>query len=55
MECGDSVLAPGDCSGICGDFAEVASLADAGGAPVYTVPPAVLDGIAIAGMSHAEQ
>ena len=26
----------------------------AGGAPVDTVPPAIMDGTAIAGMSHAE-
>ena len=52
----DGVLAPGDCNGICDEFAEVASLAEhAGGTPVDVVPPVVIDGTAIAGMSHAEQ
>ena len=56
MEYGDSVLAPGDCNGICGDFAEVTSLVElAGGAPVDAVPRAVMDGTAIDGMSHAAQ
>ena len=31
MEYGDGVLALGDCNGICGDFAEVASLAEHAG------------------------
>ena len=52
---GDGVRAPGVCDDICGDFAEVVSLAgNTGGAPADMVPPVVMGGTAIAGRSQAE-
>ena len=52
IECGDSVLTPGDCDYVCDEFAEVASLADhAGGVPVGMAPPADTDSTVAAGMS----
>ena len=50
------VLAPGDCDGICNDFAEVAFLAEhAGEVAVDAVLPADTDSTVVAGMSYEEQ